>query len=129
MAPDLALVSSATRTRETWDLVTEALGDAADGVRTEVSDGVYSASPETVLDLLRELPTSARVVVYVGHNPTAASLPQLLEDGEGDPLVFARVSAGFAPASAALLEVPGDWSGLDEAGARLVAVHAPGDPA
>lgn len=129
VVPDLALVSSASRTQETWALVVEALGEAVADTRTEVSDAVYSASPETVLDLLRELPAHSRVVAYVGHNPTAASLPQLLEDGEGDPLVFARLSAGFAPASVAVLRFAGEWADLGEGSATLVALHAPGDPA
>ncbi|ROR90671.1 phosphohistidine phosphatase [Nocardioides aurantiacus] len=120
--PDVALVSSAARTRETWDLLTAALADAPEA---QVRDDLYSASADTVLDALRAVPEDVTTVMYVGHNPTAASLAQALEDGEPDVEAFVALSRGFPPGAAAVLRVPVAWSDLDAAGARLVDFHAP----
>ena len=46
------------------------------------------------------------MVMFVGHNPTAASLAHLLDDGDPDPDAFRAMSAGFPPAALAVLEVP-----------------------
>ena len=120
--PGLALVSSAARTRETWELLAAALPDAPEA---RIGDDLYSASPDTVLDAVRVLPEEVQVVAYVGHNPTAASLAQALEDGEPDVGAFLALSRGFPPGAAALLQVPTPWRDLDAAGARLVAFHSP----
>lgn len=127
--PGLALVSSAARARETWELVAAGLpGQPGQFGQFEarVCEDLYSASPDTVLDALRTVPDDVATLVYVGHNPTAASLVHALEDGEPDVEAFVALSRGFPPGAAALLQVPVAWSALDAAGARLVDFHAPG---
>ncbi|KQT94604.1 hypothetical protein ASG49_07070 [Marmoricola sp. Leaf446] len=120
--PDAALVSSAARTRETWDLLAAALPEAPEA---QVRDDLYSASADTVLDVLRAVPDDVTTLVYVGHNPAVASLAQALEDGEPDVEAFVALSRGFPPGAAAVLQVPVAWSELDAAGARLADFHAP----
>lgn len=120
--PDAALVSSAARTRETWDSVAAALPEAPEA---QLRDDLYTASADTVLDALRAVPDHVTTLVYVGHNPTVASLAQALEDGEPDVEAFVALSRGFPPGAAAVLRVPVAWSDLDAAGARLVDFHAP----
>lgn len=116
--PALALVSSAVRTRETWELVSAEL----DGeVEVRVEEALYGASPDAVLDLLRQLPESVTSVVYVGHNPTAADLAVTLDDGSGDPAGFARLSGGLPPAGVAVYDLAGTWASLDAGRATLVA--------
>ncbi len=72
---------------------------------------------------MRSLPPEATCAVFVGHNPTAAHVARLLVDGEGDPEVMRGLLEGFPPAAVAVLELPGEWSELAEAGARLVRFH------
>lgn len=120
--PGLALVSSAARTRETWELLAGAFGEVP---RSEVADDLYSASVDTVLDAVRAVPADVEVLAYVGHNPTAASLAHALEDGEPDVEAFLALGRGFPPGSAAVLQVPTPWTDLDAAGARLVSFHGP----
>ena len=55
--------------------------------------------------------------------PTAAHVARLLLDGEGDPEVMRGLLEGFPPAAVAVFELPGDWSELTEAGARLTRFH------
>ena len=89
----------------------------------EVDGSLYSADPSTVIDVLRGAPEDAAVVVYVGHNPTAASLAHVLDDGEPDPTAFRAVSEGFPAAAMAVLEVPVPWADLDAGTAHLVDFH------
>lgn len=65
MVPDLALVSPATRARQTWDLVATAFDKPP---RLETDDRIYNASPHKLLELVAE-PRKANKLVVVGHNP------------------------------------------------------------
>jgi phosphohistidine phosphatase len=120
IAPTHALVSDATRTQETWAELSGSLGE---GVEVDVSPAYYSASEDEVLEAIRMLPSDATCAVFVGHNPTAAHVARLLLDGEGDPEVMRGLLEGFPPAAVAVFELPGDWSELTEAGARLTRFH------
>jgi phosphohistidine phosphatase len=115
-----AFVSSALRTRESWQAVAERSGCT---IEPRVEDAVYSADAYTAIDLLRTSPEEAEVVLYVGHNPTAASLAQLLDDGHPEPEAFRAMSSGFPAGAIAVLEVGVPWSELDEASGHLVAFH------
>lgn len=115
--PDVAIVSSATRTRQTWSALAGAAGLT---IEEMVEDGVYNAGPDSVLDVLRALPDDPATVLLLGHNPTVAWLANSLDDGEGDPAELMKVMDGFPPASAALLELSGTWRDLGDGTARLV---------
>ncbi len=120
LLPAFAHVSAARRAQETWRAVSDAAG--ADAVE-EVNDSLYLASPASVLESLRLTPEDAVVAAYVGHNPTAEELVHLLDDREGDPEVVSALAAGFPTAALAVFHLPGQWSELDAASARLVGVH------
>ena len=121
--PTHAFVSSAVRARSTWECLAEGAGIS---VEPSVEGGLYSGGPLSVLESLRTVDPDASVVLYLGHNPTAASLAHLLDDGQPDPDAFRGVSEGFAPCSVAVLEVHTPWDELDAAGARLVDFHVGG---
>ncbi len=65
--PDLALVSSAVRARETWAHISAELPSP---VRLRVMASLYHAAPKTMLSALRT--ATGRVVAMVGHNPGIA---------------------------------------------------------
>jgi phosphohistidine phosphatase len=121
LVPTHALVSSAMRARETWESLAAATGTA---VAPQVEDAIYTAGPENVMDILRATPEEAEVVLYVGHNPTAASLAHLLDDGDPDPDAFRAMTASFPPAAMAVLDVHVPWADLDAATARLVGFYS-----
>jgi phosphohistidine phosphatase len=121
LVPDLALVSSAVRTRETWDEVREACGATA---REDISDHLYGASPAAVLETLRLLSDDTSTCLYIGHNPTAAHLAAALDDGDADPDALHGLLLGFPTSAMAVFDVPGSWSDLHEAGARLTHFHS-----
>ena len=121
--PTHAYVSSAVRAVATWDAVSSgAAGDAH--VEVHIEDGLYPAGPDTVLDTLRTAPANASIVMYVGHNPTAASLAHLLDDGNPDPEAFRAMSEGVPTSAMAVLDVSVDWPDLGPASGRLMAFHA-----
>jgi phosphohistidine phosphatase len=118
--PDAALVSSARRTRTTWLALAE--GGSFD-VEPRYSESLYIAGPETALDLVRETSPDLTALIVVGHNPTAAYLAQLLDDGTGDDDAETEMATGFPTSAMARFVVPGTWRELDLASARLVGFH------
>lgn len=119
VAPDAALVSEATRTRQTWTALAAGAGWE---LEPTVDGGLYAADPDTALDLVRALADDVATVVVVGHNPTMAYLAALLDDGEGDPHAAAALATGgFPTSSVAVFTHTGPWPTLDAGAARLSA--------
>lgn len=120
LVPDHALVSSATRTQETWQSLADAAGWS---LEPQLDDGLYSAGPDTVLDLVRGTSSESRTLVVIGHNPTVAYLAQMLDDGDGDPTAAADMVMGYPTCALTVLTFDGDWSALDLASATVTAFH------
>jgi phosphohistidine phosphatase len=118
--PDHALVSSAARTRETWSSLAVAAGWS---LEVEPDSALYSAGPESALDVLRSVPVEARSLIVVGHNPTMAFLAQMLDDGGGDDEAAAQMVAGFPTSAVAVFDVAVDWAGLDMGTSSLRGFH------
>lgn len=87
--PAEALVSDATRTRETWALLAAELGAP---VPTRFIPDLYHASPETMLQVLRS--ARAQTVIMVGHNPGIAEFAQALVQTRPAHPQFARYPSG-----------------------------------
>lgn len=119
--PDHALVSAARRTLETWEALAQAAGWDTE---PDQSAALYAAGLDTALDLVREVPDEVSTLVVVGHNPTMASLAQLLDDGEGDPAVAVELATGGFPTCAVVeLHHDGPWADLALGAATVVAYH------
>lgn len=109
---DLAVVSPATRTRHTWDLVSAEL-EVAPTIR--IDDRVYAASGGKLLDVVRDLSDELGNVVLVGHNPGVEELVSLLT-GAWVPM----------PTSAlAVVSVTSPWSTAGEGSGVLTASGRP----
>lgn len=117
IVPDHAVVSSSLRTRGTWDAMEQALGSAAEVV---YDDAVYSGSTDVVLEALRVAPDAAKVVVFVGHQPTVGHIAHLLDDGEGDHDALHSMLHGFPTTSMAVFDVEVPWDELGDETGRLV---------
>jgi phosphohistidine phosphatase len=118
--PDYVVVSSAARTCGTWEAFAGAAGISPE---TVIDKSLYAAGTDGALEIVRTVPESARSVMLVGHNPTMAYLVHLLDDGDADPEVFARISEGYPTSALAVLDVPGAWADLDLASARITDFH------
>ena len=113
--PDLALVSPARRTRETWDPVPSRLSD----VPVRFESRLYEAPAERLFALVREVEPGVRGLLMIGHNPGFEDLAKLLV-GYGDRYAFARMGQNFPTAALAVIDVDGeDWSGLKPGSGRL----------
>jgi phosphohistidine phosphatase len=133
-APDHVLCSTALRARQTWELAERELGTSP---RVTFERGIYAASADGLLGLIRRLPPAAATVVVVGHDPAIPELALALTAGEasadssaaGSPPVTAldRLREKFPTAAIAVLESEEPWSGLVAGQARLVTFVTPRD--
>jgi phosphohistidine phosphatase len=119
---DLALCSTATRTRETWKL---AVQEFPQRPKTVYEERIYEASPGELIAVLNETPDDARNVLLVGHNPGVQGLADVLAGStEGD--ARERMSRrGFPAAAFAVLSFTGSWKDLEPGVATLLDYWAP----
>lgn len=96
--PDLALVSPARRTRETWEAVAAALG----AVPSEIVGAIYEAPPEALLAAIRARPDSAGTLILVGHNPGLEALADGLV-ASGPREARDRMAKGFPTGALAVI--------------------------
>ncbi|MBE8473281.1 SixA phosphatase family protein [Streptomyces justiciae] len=121
---DLALCSTAIRTRETWKL---AVHELAHRPKTVYEERVYEASPGELIAVLNENPDDAQNVVLIGHNPGVQGLAEILAGAaEGD--ARERMSRrGFPAAAFAVLSFTGSWKSLEPGVATLLDYWAPSE--
>ena len=97
LIPDLALVSAAVRTRETW----AAMSGLLPGCEVRFEEGLYLAE---VPEMQRQVRSAgaASVVLLVGHNPGLQELAEaLMVEASGPSDTLSRIRSGF-PTSAAV---------------------------
>jgi phosphohistidine phosphatase len=102
MRPDLALVSPAARTRQTWELLHDAFGD----VQVREDEPLYNGGPETLRRCIEAVEDEAGCLMVVAHNPGIHLLAvDYLVEGAASPAVLDRMSGGFPPGAAAIFSV------------------------
>ena len=119
LVPELALVSSAVRTQQTWQHVADAFDPEPE---QDQRDELYSGGTGSVLDAVRGVDERVRTVLVVGHEPIMSRTAALLATEESDPALVDRVSLGVPTATFAVLELTTPWAALDPGGARLTGV-------
>jgi phosphohistidine phosphatase len=123
LLPDLVLVSSSLRTRETWDLARPPL----EPVAMRIEPRIYESPSSRLLEVVREVEADAKVVMLVGHNPGMQDLSARLV-GYGDRYAFARLGQKFPTAGIAVLDFDAEsWSEIEERSARLDRFVVPRD--
>ncbi|MEV5440350.1 histidine phosphatase family protein [Streptomyces sp. NPDC052682] len=122
IAFDLALCSTAVRTRETWKL---AVQEFPQRPKTVYEERIYEASPGELIAVLNETPDDIQNALLVGHNPGVHGLAEILAgSAEGD--ARERMSRrGFPAAAFAVLSFSGPWKSLEPGVATLVDYWAP----
>lgn len=66
LAPQVLLCSSARRTRETLELLGDAIPPDCEVL---VDEDLYGAGSDTLIERVRALPTDAQRAMLIGHNP------------------------------------------------------------
>ncbi|MGA0602168.1 SixA phosphatase family protein [Caulobacter sp. KR2-114] len=98
LTPDLALVSAAKRTQETWDCARAAFPAA----RMEVVDALYNASAEEIMAEAEAWADEGETLIIVGHNPGLHELAvMLLEEGGAPAWQVDKMDARFPTSTAA----------------------------
>jgi phosphohistidine phosphatase len=119
LEPDIVLVSTARRTRETLDL----LEPWDDTPLREEMDSLYLASPEVLRDIVRGVADTARSVMVVGHNPGlhefALSLVGAQDGAEAHREPLRDLKRGFPSGALAEFSIAVPWSRLSPGGGRL----------
>lgn len=119
---DLALCSTATRTRETWKLAVHELPHRP---KTVYEERLYEASPGELIAVLNETPDDAQNVVLIGHNPGVQGLADILA-GETEGDARTRMNGrGFPAAAFAVLSFSGSWKSLEPGVGTLLDYWAP----
>ncbi|WP_250304030.1 histidine phosphatase family protein [Streptomyces sp. NBC_01387] len=119
---DLALCSTAVRTRETWKLAVQEMPSRP---RTVYEERLYDASLGELLALLNETPDDVDDLLVIGHNPGMHALADALA-GRSEGSVLSRMNrSGFPTAGVALIEFTGPWKSVEHGVGKLADFWAP----
>jgi phosphohistidine phosphatase len=126
--PDFVLCSSSMRTRETLEYWSVAI---AENPKTQFSDALYLAEPETMLSVLRGVPDKSAALMVVAHNPgieqlAVALLHEELKAIERDHLD--AIEEKFPTAALAVIDLDIDsWKRVKLESGRLIDFLRPRD--
>ena len=126
LAPELVLVSPARRTRET--LAALEPWDGAPAIETR--EALYLADVPQLLAILRSLPSSARSVLLIGHNPGLHDLAvTLVGPSAMTPAndLTRRLAESYPAGALADFSVSVPWHELGEGSGRLAHFVGPRD--
>ncbi|WP_191558686.1 SixA phosphatase family protein [Brevundimonas aurantiaca] len=102
LKPDLALVSSAVRTRQTWEQMHDAFGDVE--VRDEPR--LYNAPADVLRGFVEASEEEAGCLLVLAHNPGVHVLAgDYLSESAASPAILDRLAGGFPTGAAALFTV------------------------
>lgn len=82
LMPDLILSSTATRARETVEILTENLDTQ---IRVQFVETLYMGEPQDFIEVLKDLNNDDNIVMIVAHNPGLEAYLQII-DGEIESL-------------------------------------------
>jgi phosphohistidine phosphatase len=121
LQPDLALVSSAARTVETWDIAAGALNPAPTLL---LERDLYLCRAEAMLERIRDVPADVQRLVVVGHNPGIheAAL-SIAGPDRGEAMIALR--RGFPTCSLAVFKLETGWADLMLGQAQLSLLFTP----
>ena len=120
--PATVLVSSAARARQTAELVLSGLGASS---HVEISEILYRADADDVIEMLREIDERSSSVMVVGHNPTLEQLVWMLLDPEDDKGRH-EAERGLSTGALAVLSVDAPkWATLTAGSGHLRLLYSP----
>lgn len=126
LAPEVVLVSTATRTQETFEALQEAeLWE--EWPNTDNLPALYMATANQIRDLLRNLPETVRSALVIGHNPGLQELAASLAGHALPRPELKRIHEGFPTAALAEFLVATPWRRLGPGSAALQRLLFPAD--
>lgn len=124
IAFDLALCSTAVRTRETWKLAVHELPHRP---KTIYEERLYEASPGELIAVLNETPDDVRNLILIGHNPGVHGLAEVLSGAAEDDVRERLNRRGFPAAAFAVVTFDGSWKTLEPGVGTLADYWAPSE--
>jgi len=121
-SPQLALVSSAARTRETWEIVARAGGFDAPAV---FSEDLYSGWVPQMVEALQSTDDDVTHLLLIGHEPAVSATAAWLAGPGSDEATLSRVRNGLPTAGRAVLSYSGSWSDIRAAQAQITGFAKP----
>jgi phosphohistidine phosphatase len=137
LAPDLVLVSPAARAVATAEITSAELAASPE---VHVVEGLYAASADDVVEILRATDRAVSRVLVVGHNPTMQELasgiqhqpdeastadPATMDQSSTDQASPDQSNAELSTSGLVVLQVPGEWADLAFGTAKLIRRHTP----
>jgi phosphohistidine phosphatase len=122
LLPDRVIVSSAQRTRETWERMA---GAFSTGLPVAYEDRLYDAGTEAILAVIKAVDRPASSLMVIAHNPGLYDTARLLlahRGGEAHQLDDGLPTAGLVVIDLA----EDDWRKLGPRSGRLKAFVTPG---
>jgi phosphohistidine phosphatase len=116
LSPDAIIASPAKRVAETLAALAEGYGP----LEPDFDQRIYNASPETLLEVVRQADDGVQTLLLVGHNP---GLQLLLLDlmRDDDNGYRERIEQGFPTAALAAVDLPASsWVGAESGSGELV---------
>lgn len=102
LTPDLALVSSSLRTRQTWEAVAQAFPDT----QVSLNSTLYNAEEGLLRRAVADMDDICDVLLLIAHNPGVHALAaRLLMEAGTSGGVLDRVEQNFPPATAVAFEI------------------------
>jgi phosphohistidine phosphatase len=121
---DRVFSSTSRRTRETYELMKPALGDAPVAFRDEL----YLIDAGALLSFIRELPDDADAVMLIGHDPTYHTLASALSGKARNPSDLAHLREKFPTGALASIAFDVErWLDVARGKGELVAFVRPRD--
>lgn len=120
LLPDLALVSTAVRARETWDLVRHDVAAAAPHLRAIHLPELYGAEPAQILAIIRAAAAEdPKRLMLIGHNPGFHEIALSLTGG-GDAAGRAALADNLPTSGLVVLDFAVDsWDDVSFRGGQL----------
>ncbi|MCB2413895.1 histidine phosphatase family protein [Demequina sp. TTPB684] len=117
LRPNVALVSSANRTVQTFKRMASVLGD----VELRIDEDLYESARERFISVLARV-GDVQTVIVVGHEPTTSHVAAWLSGPGSLKRPLQRVAQGMPTSAAAVLELDMPWHEIGPKCARLVDV-------
>lgn len=116
LIPELALISTAVRTRQTWELVGPQFGKQ---IPSQEVNGLYGASEKTILGFVHTAPDEVQTLICVGHNPGMERLARSFAKS-GNPDAIRRIEKKYPTCGLAVIELPiNHWKQAEPPAGRL----------
>jgi phosphohistidine phosphatase len=120
--PELALVSTSQRTRETWSAVCAGLGSEPEAW---FERSLYDEGPAAVVELVAGVDPGVQTVMVIGHNPAMSSVASALSDESAEPALEEALADGLSTSALACFDVPVDWDDVNARRLRLTSIDVP----